>query len=86
VPEISRFFGIVITMFYNDHAPPHFHARYGQDRALINIEDGTVLRGYLPPRALGLVSEWTAMQKQALLENWELARQHAPLNLIEPLR
>jgi hypothetical protein len=60
VPEISRFFGIVVQMFYDDHSPPHFHARYGRHQAVIGIRGLTVLKGHLPPRALGLVMEWAA--------------------------
>lgn len=85
MPEISRFFGIVIIMFYNDHAPPHFHARYGRDGALISIRDLAVLRGSLPPRALGLVMEWATLHRHELLEDWELARALAPLKPIAPL-
>lgn len=57
MPEISRFFGIIITMYYNDHAPPHFHIRYGQQKALIAIESLSILQGNLKPRTLGLVIE-----------------------------
>jgi len=85
MPQISRFFGIVVTMFYNDHPPPHFHARYGADQILIEIEDLAILHGSLPPRALGLVMEWAALHKAQLLENWHLARAQAPLKSIEPL-
>jgi len=85
MPEVSRFFGIVITMFYKDHSPPHFHAKYAESRALISIEGLTVIRGNLMPRALALVIEWASMHKNELLENWELARRQAPLNPIEPL-
>jgi hypothetical protein len=85
MPEISRFFGMVITMYYNDHAPPHFHVRYGQQKALITIETLTLLEGKLKPRALGLVIEWAALYQAELMENWELARQKAELNNIEPL-
>ena len=86
MPEISRFFGIVILMYFNDHAPPHFHARYGGGRAIVAIESLRVLRSTLQPRALGLVMEWAALHKTELLEDWELARAQAPLNTIEPLR
>ena len=86
MPEISRFFGIVIAMYYSDHEPPHFHARYGTEKALIAIETLQVLRGKLSPRALGLVMEWTALHQEELLKNWELARSQAPLNKIEPLQ
>lgn len=86
MPEISRFFGIVIAMFYNDHAPPHFHVRYGSERALIGIESLVLLEGRLSPRALGLVMEWAASHQTELLEDWSLARGQAPLKPIEPLR
>jgi hypothetical protein len=86
MPEISRFFGIVIAMFYNDHSPPHFHVRYGSERALIGIESLVVLEGRLAPRALGLVMEWAAAHQGELLEDWTLARRNAPLKPIEPLR
>jgi hypothetical protein len=85
MPQISRFFGIVVTMFYNDHPPPHFHARYGEHQVLIGIEDLAILHGSLPPRAFGLVTEWAALHKAELLENWDLARAQAPLKNIEPL-
>ena len=85
MPEISRFFGIVIAMFYGDHAPPHFHARYGEQRAIIDIESLTLLSGRMPPRVLGLVTEWAAMHEAELRENWRLARQQAPLRPIAPL-
>lgn len=86
MPEISRFFGIVIAMFYNDHAPPHFHVRYGGERALIGIETLVLLEGRLSPRALGLVMEWASSHQAELLEDWNLARRQAPLKSIEPLR
>lgn len=86
MPEISRFFGIIIAMFYNDHSPPHFHARYGGERAIIAIESLTVLEGRLSPRVLGLVMEWAAIHQGELLEDWNLARAQAPLRPIEPLR
>ena len=72
-------------MFYNDHEPPHFHARYGGQRAAIQIENLTVLDGSLPPRVLGLVVEWAALHQAELRENWKRARQQAPLNTVEPL-
>ncbi|MFC1483286.1 DUF4160 domain-containing protein [Candidatus Margulisiibacteriota bacterium] len=86
MPEISRFFGIVIAMFYDDHNPPHFHARYGEHKATIKIDDFEVLDGSLPPRALGLVVEWAALYKNELLDDWELAKQNSKLKSIEPLK
>lgn len=85
MPEVSRFFGLVISMFYNDHRPAHFHARYGEHKALVGIESLTLLRGSLPPRVLGLVVEWATRHRADLLENWDLARAEEPLNKIAPL-
>jgi hypothetical protein len=75
MPEICRFYGIVIAMYYNDHNPPHFHAIYGDYEANITIKDHQILSGSLPPRALGLVTEWASIYKDKLMKNWELARQ-----------
>jgi len=86
MPEISRFFGIIIAMFFDDHNPPHFHARYENDNAVIKITDLTVLEGYLQPRALGLVMEWAAIHKDELLSDWELAKDKKPLFPVEPLK
>ena len=85
MPEISRFFGIVITMYHNDHGPPHFHVRYGSQKALIALDTLTLQQGRLSPRVLGLVVEWAAMHQAELQRNWELARQPAPLRNIAPL-
>ena len=85
MPEISRFFGIIIAMYYNDHPPPHFHVRYGQQKAIIAIQSLSILEGNLSPRVLGLVIEWAASHQAKLLQNWELARQQEPLESIQPL-
>lgn len=85
MPEISRFFGIIVAMHYNDHAPPHFHARYGGDQAIIAIESLHVLGGRLSPRVMGLVVEWALQHQDELLEDWRLARASAPLRHIAPL-
>ena len=85
MPELSRFFGIVIRMFYDDHSPPHFHARYGWHHAVISMPGLTVLKGSLPPRALGLVMEGAAQHRGELWEDWALARDKAPLKAIPPL-
>jgi hypothetical protein len=86
MPQISRFFGIIISMFYKDHNPPHFHAEYGDDEVLIKIEDLSIYRGHLPSRALGLVIEWASEHQEELMTNWENARQEQLLNKIEPLK
>jgi hypothetical protein len=85
LPEICRFFGIIITMNYNDHVPPHFHVRYGGQKALISIQTLTLLWGQLPPRVFGLVMEWASLHQAELMRNWDLARQQARLQKIEPL-
>lgn len=85
MPEISRFFGIVIAMFYDDHNPPHFHARYGEHKASVGIEGIAVLEGSLPPRVLGLVMEWTSLRREELMRDWERARRMEPLLPIKPL-
>lgn len=84
VPEISRFFGIVIGMFYSEHGTPHFHARYGDFRATIDIETARVT-GDLPPRAERLVLEWRALHVAELTENWRSARAGNPLRPVPPL-
>ena len=85
MPEISRFLGIVIGMFYRDHNPPHFHATYGEHEVAISIEDARVLWGRLPRRAMAHVLEWREAHVDELLADWEHARQREPLKAIEPL-
>jgi hypothetical protein len=84
LPEISRFLGIIIAMYYRDHRPPHFHAKYGSYEIVVSLADG-VVEGRFPRRALQHVLEWYATHRQALLENWELAEQRKPLKPIPPL-
>ncbi len=84
VPEICRFLGIVIGMFYREHGPPHFHAIYGDHQVTVEIESGRV-RGDFPARALRLVLEWSDLHRPELLENWHRARQREPLAPIDPL-
>ena len=85
MPAISRFFGIVITMYYNDHPPPHFHVRYGNQKALVAIDTLALIRGQLSPRVLGLVVEWASQHQAALAEHWDLARRQQSLQPIQPL-
>ncbi|MCO6453825.1 MAG: DUF4160 domain-containing protein [Pirellulaceae bacterium] len=86
MPEISRFFGISIRMYFDDHAPPHFHAIYSGSEAEFGIAPLTVLRGKFPRRALGLVLEWAELHQDELLANWRrLHNDEAPL-VIDPLR
>ena len=84
MPVISRFLGIVIMMYWNDHNPPHFHAKYGEFEVLLSL-DGKILDGKLPNRALSLTLEWLALHRSELAENWERARRRESLNNIAPL-
>ena len=84
MPELSRFLGIVIAMYYRDHAPPHFHAIYGDYEATINISTGE-LNGHLPRRALAHVQEWRLLHQEELLKALSLAISQQPLPKIEPL-
>ena len=85
MPEISRFLGIIIAMYYNDHASAHFHAKYGDFEAAIAIDTGEVVEGRLPPRVLGLVQEWCEYHRAERSEDWSLARERKALKRIEPL-
>jgi len=85
MPELSRFFGIIIAMYYDDHAPPHFHVRYGRHSAIMAIDTLALIAGDMPPRARGLVVEWATMHQHELREAWRLAVSHAPLLPIAPL-
>jgi hypothetical protein len=84
MPEISRFLGIVISMYYTEHGWPHFHAVHGAYRISVEVQSGLV-RGTFPPTALRHVLEWAALHRTELLVNWDLARLKQPLNLIAPL-
>jgi hypothetical protein len=84
MPEISRFLGIVIAMYYREHGPAHFHAIYGDFEATVEIETGNV-NGTLPRRAQSHVLEWLALHRGELREAWALARDSRPLSKIEPL-
>ena len=84
MPEISRFLGIVIAMFYREHNPPHFHAYYGDRMIVVEIETGKVT-GRFPRRALSHVLEWWLAHREELLRNWERSQQKQPLKKIDPL-
>ncbi len=84
MPELSRFLGIVIAMYYRDHSPAHFHAIYGEFEITVEIESGRV-NGSFPQRALSHVLEWLALHRAELLNAWTLARASQPLPRIDPL-
>ena len=85
MPEIARFFGIVIRMYFLDHEPPHFHAAYGEHEALIAIETLAVLRGSVHRRALALILEWAVLHRDELRADWQLASSGQPAHPIAPL-
>jgi hypothetical protein len=85
LPTISIFFGIVIRMYYREHAPPHFHAVYGDQYAAIDIGTLAVLEGRMTRRALNLVLDWAEIHRAELLENWRLAEERQALKEIRPL-
>lgn len=86
MPTISEFFGIYITMYYNDHSPPHFHAEYAEYSAIYSITTLEVTRGSLPSRAHAMVVEWASLHRDELMENWGNARKGQELNPIDPLK
>jgi Domain of unknown function (DUF4160) len=86
VPTISRFFGISIAMFFDDHGPPHFHARHADGSAKVRIDTLEVIDSSLGRRQLRFVLAWAELHQDELGENWKLARSGEILNPIEPLR
>lgn len=84
MPEISRFLGIVIAMFYRDHLPPHFHAVYGEYEVKVDIESG-VVHGTFPSRAMRHVLEWLDLHREELMDNWQRVERREPLLRIAPL-
>ena len=86
MPTISRFFGITISMYFRDHAPPHFHAKDSSGQAKIEIDPLVVVESSLSRRGLGLVIEWANEHQEELMDNWNRAREHETLKPIEPLR
>jgi hypothetical protein len=85
MPEISRFYGIVIKIYYGDHPPPHFHAEYGGSRQVVSIDTLSIIAGKLPPRAAGMVVEWASLHQADLRKVWGQAANMEPLDDIDPL-
>jgi hypothetical protein len=85
MPEISRFFGIIIFMYFDEHNPPHFHARYNEERALISIQELKVMEGFLSRRALSLVLEWGNEHRAELINNWNSLQNTGDFSKIAPL-
>ena len=85
MPEISRFLGIIITLYHKEHGVPHFHAKYGEYRGVFSISDLRLMEGHLPKRIISLVLEWAFEHRSELMQDWELAAQKKPLRDIAPL-
>ncbi len=85
MPEISRFLGIVIRMFFDDHNPPHFHAVYNDMEATFSIDTLEMIEGDLPPRIQGLIIEWASLNHEKLKENWILITKKQTFKKIKPL-
>lgn len=85
MPEISRFFGIVIKMFFDDHNPPHFHAVYEKYEGMFSINPLQMINGNLPPRVQGIVIEWASLHKDELEKNWKSIKEKQVFNKIKPL-
>jgi len=85
MPTISIFFGIMIQMFWNEHAPPHFHAKYGEHEATFDIGKLELMEGFLPRRAKNLVLDWAELHQAELMVDWDLCRENQQPNKIEPL-
>ena len=85
MPEISLFYGIRVTMYYDDHNPPHFHAEYNGNKAIVEINSASVIKGALPSRQLKLILAWCVLHQDELMQNWELSKDGKPLNRINPL-
>ena len=84
MPEISRFYGIVIFMNYNDHNPPHLHARYQDQEVIVELQSG-VVQGRMARRALRMVFEWSGRYRDELANDWELSRARKPIQPVPPL-
>ncbi|MFZ4402747.1 MAG: DUF4160 domain-containing protein [Pseudobdellovibrionaceae bacterium] len=86
MPLISEFFGIKIYMYWDDHFPMHFHAEFGEFKALISIEEVAVIRGLFPAKKLSLVLAWCEIHKEELIQNWNAAQANKQINKILPLK
>jgi len=85
MPTISLFYGVIISMYYNDHNPPHIHAKYQGQKAVFNL-NGDITEGTLPTKQTKLIAAWIEIHKESIMANWELARTNKPLHAIDPLR
>lgn len=84
--EISRFFGIVISIYFREHGVSHFHVKYGEYRGAFSIDDLELIEGFLPNRVISLVLEWAFQHREQLREDWMFAKSFQPVKKIEPLK
>jgi hypothetical protein len=82
MPTIAYFYGVMIQMYYDEHEPPHFHARYGGAKAVVRLSDGEIIAGELPPTAARMVRQWALARRNELQDNWHRARAHQPLEKV----
>lgn len=85
MPRICEFFGIVIYLYYDDHPPPHFHARYGEEEGVFDLETLGIIAGEVRPRVRALVVEWAALRREDIRRAWEQCRNHQPVDPVSPL-
>jgi hypothetical protein len=85
MPTISIFYGIIIKMFFDDHVPPHFHAKYGEYELVITISPIKIIKGNAPKRVKSMILEWTALHQEELMQDWELCKNMQTPFAIEPL-
>ena len=86
MPEISRFFGMVIIMYWNEHNPPHFHVEYGDEDGVIDIQQLKMTKGNLSRRALNMIIDWTELHQEELLNDWDMCQKNLVPNKIQPLK
>lgn len=86
MPEISRFFGMIITMYWNEHNPPHFHVEYGEEDAIVDIKQLKMTKGNLSRRALNMILDWAELHQQELLDDWDMCQKSLVPNKINPLK
>ncbi len=85
MPVISEFYGVKVLMYWNDHMPPHFHAEYGDHKIIVDIVNGSVIKGLFPSKQLKLVLAWCEIHRDELMMNWDKAQGHLDIQKIDPL-
>ncbi len=86
MPIVSEFFGIKIYMYWDEHNPPHFHAEYGEFKAIVSIRESVVIKGFFPARQLKMILAWSEIHSEELLKNWSSAQNNGEISKVEPLK